>query len=240
MRFFTLFTVILWAQSPRPWRVGAQVGLNIPAYRSNQPVDKAVILPGFTGGLTLQYELAERWTLASGVYFNQRNSAYTINQKAYGDTVVNGYRDAYTVYIVNDGRLELGHLEIPLLIEWDFRKRECGRSFLSAGAHIGYLLFARNYGQVQVSLEGLDALPLIGFSPQTRVIVAEGPIDNSTLSFRKVDTGVWFGGGNAFPMGKGQMLFEIRTFWGLVNLFRMPADTRLYNGSVMFMTGYLF
>lgn len=61
----------LQAQSGRVWQVGAQLGLNIPAYRTNKPVEEATIMPGFTGGLVLRYALGSRWALQSGLYFSQ-------------------------------------------------------------------------------------------------------------------------------------------------------------------------
>lgn len=230
----------LWAQIARPWKVGAQIGLNIPAYRSSEPVDKAVVLPGFTGGLTFHYTLSERWALVSGLYFNQRNSDYLVRESYPGDTTVGTFRDEYTVHISNDGRLELAHLELPLLLQWSFIRLEHSRSYFLVGAHAGYRLFTRNYGQTQVALEGLDFLPLFGFSPHTRVIVAEGPIEPGRVEFRRGDLGVWFGGGNAYRMGRGEMSFEIRAFTGVVNIFRVPVGQRFYNGSVMFLTGYHF
>jgi hypothetical protein len=244
MHFFWLLFVagasFLCAQSSRPWQVGFQIALNIPAYRTNQSVNKAVIMPGFTGGLSGRYALSPRWALQTGAYFSQRNSAYLVTESSPGDTTVGSFRDEYTVHVTNDGRLELGHIEVPLLIEWDFIRWATGRSYALVGLHGGYRVFARNYGTTQVALEGLDFLPLFGFSPQTRVIVAEGPLDGSRVSFRRGDAGVWVGGGNAYQMGKGYMTFEIRSFMGLVNIFRRPEGTRFYNGSVMFMTGYLF
>ncbi len=230
----------LQAQSGRPWQVGAQLGLNIPAYRTNKPVEEATIMPGFTGGLVLRYVLGSRWALQSGLYFSQRNSTYRTTESSSADTSVGGFRDEYTVHVTNRGRLELAHLEVPLLVEWDIVKGEPMRSYFLVGVHAGYRLFARNYGTTQVALEGLDFLPLFGFSPQTRLIVAEGPIEPNRVIFRRGDMGVWLGGGNAYNLRHGQMLFEIRAFAGLVNLFREPADTRLYNGSVMFLTGWCF
>ncbi len=236
-----LFIALLWAQEGRRWQIGPQVALNIPAYRGNKPVEKVAILPGFTGGVQFRYALSKRWALRSGLYFSQRNTDYLVVEATPGDTVIGGtLRDEYIVYIAVDGRLEIGHIELPVLMEWNFLSSPASRSYMLFGLHAGYLAFARNYGKVQVSLEGLDFLPLFGFSPQTRVIVAEGPIDKDRIVFRRGDAGVWFGGGNAYPMGKGQMSFEIRAFFGLVNIFAEPKSDRLYNGSIMFMTGYAF
>ncbi|MCS7153512.1 MAG: PorT family protein [Bacteroidia bacterium] len=235
-----LIAAYLWAQSPSPWHFGAQIGLNIPAYRSSKPVDKAVVLPGFTGGIVVRYAIAERWVIASGLYFSQRNSDYLVRESYPDDTTVGSLRDEYIVHISNDGRLELAHLELPLLLEWNFLQTQYSRSYLLTGVHGGYLLFMRNSGKTQVALEGLDFLPLFGFSPQTRLIVAEGPIEKDRLEFRRADTGVWLGGGNAYRMGRGEMTFEIRAFTSMVNIFRRPPGERFYNGSVMLLTGYLF
>lgn len=241
MRTFLLtVAACAFAQNARPWSIGVQVGLNIPAYRSSTPVDKAVVLPGFTGGVGLQYALSDRWAIVSGIYFSQRNSAYLVRESYPDDTTIGNIRDEYTVHISNDGRLELAHLELPLLLQWSFMRMEHSRSYFLMGVHGGYRLFTRNYGQAQVALEGLDFLPLFGFSPQTRVIVAEGAIEPGRVEFRQGDLGVWFGGGNAYRMGRGEMSFEIRAFTGLVNIFRVPSGQRFYNGSVMFMTGYYF
>lgn len=241
MRTFLLTAVAyVFAQNARPWTLGAQVGLNIPAYRSSEPVEKAVVLPGFTGGVSFQYALSDRWSLVSGLYFNQRNSAYLVRESYPDDTTVGTFRDEYIVHVSNDGRLALAHLEVPLLLQWNFIRMEYSRSYFLIGAHGGYRLFTQNYGQTQVALEGLDFLPLFGFSPQTRVIVAEGPIEPGRVEFRRGDLGVWFGGGNAYRMGRSEMSFEIRAFTGAVNIFKVPAGQRFYNGSVMFMTGYHF
>lgn len=242
MRLFiiVLTSLALHAQSVRPWQVGAQLGLNIPAYRTNKPVQEATIMPGFTGGLVLRYELGPRWALQSGLYFSQRNSTYRTTESTQADTTVGGSRDRYTVHITNRGRLELGHLEVPLLVELDFLKSSPMRSYFLVGVHAGYRLFAHNYGTTQVALEGLDFLPLFGFSPQTRLIVAEGPIEPNRVTFRQGDMGLWLGGGNAYTLKRGQMIFEIRAFAGVVNLFKEPADTRFYNGSVLFLTGWCY
>ncbi len=241
MRLLVALTFVgLQAQSVRPWRVGAQLGLNIPAYRTNKPVEEATIMPGFTGGLLLRYELASRWALQSGLYFSQRNSTYRTTESRQADTTVGGFRDEYIVHITNRGRLELGHLEVPLLVEWAFLNSAPMRSYFLVGVHGGYRLFARNYGTTQVALEGLDFLPLFGFPPQTRLIVSEGPIESNRVIFRRGDVGLWLGGGNAYTLKRGQMVFEIRAFAGVVNLFKEPADTRFYNGSVMFLTGWCY
>lgn len=235
-----LFLSCLSAQPQRKWQAGAQVGLNLPAYRSSQPVDKAVVMPGFTGGMQVRYTLHPRWAVQTGLYFSQRNSDYLIRESYPDDTTIGTLRDEYIVHITNDGRLEMAHIELPLLIEWDFIQREHSRSYFLGGLHGGYRLFTRNYGQTQVALEGLDFLPLFGFSPQTRVIVAEGPIDPKRVVFRRGDIALWFGGGSAYRMGRGEMCFEIRTFWGILNIFRSPANQHFYNGSIAFLTGYLF
>lgn len=235
-----LLLAALWAQEGRRWQIGLQTGLNIPAYRGNKPVDKVAILPGFTGGLQVGYTLSKRWRLRSGLYFSQRNTDYLVTEVALDDTLVGNIRNEYKVYTAVDGRLEIGHIELPILAEWNFLRSSGSRSYMLFGAHAGYLAFARNYGKVQVSLEGLAFLPLFGFPPETRLIVAEGPIDKDRIVFRRGDFGLWFGGGNSYPMGRGEMSFEIRTFWGVVDLFAKPASDRLYNGSIMFMTGYAF
>ncbi|MCX8112380.1 MAG: PorT family protein [Bacteroidia bacterium] len=238
-----LFLIVscLWAQiMPTRWSAGIQVGLNIPAYRSSEPVEKAVVLPGFTGGVIIRREVSSRWALVSGLYFSQRNSDYLVRESYQGDTTVGNTRDEYIVHISNDGRLRLAHLEIPVLAEWSFMRTEYNRSYLLFGFHAGYKLFMRNSGRTQVALEGLDFLPLFGFSPQTRLIVAEGPIQPGRIEFRRGDIGIWFGGGNCYRMGKGEMNFEIRAWTGILNIFRIPADQKFYNGSVMFLAGYNF
>lgn len=237
--WITLFAAV-WAQEGRRWQIGPQFGLNIPAYRGNKPLEKVAILPGFTGGIQFRYPLSERWALRSGISFSQRNTDYLLVESEPGDTTIGTLRDEYIVYTAVDGRLEIGHIELPVLVEWNFLRTPGSRSYMLLGAHAGYLTFARNYGKVQVSLEGLDFLPLFGFPPQTRVIVAEGPIDKDRVVFRRGDAGLWFGGGNAYLMGKGEMSFEIRAFFGLVNIFARPESDRLYNGSIMFLTGYAF
>jgi hypothetical protein len=153
---------------------------------------------------------------------------------------VGSFRDEYTVHVTNDGRLELAHLELPVLVEYAIKHIDQMRTYLLMGMHVGYMLFYKNYGTTQVALEGLDFLPLFGFSPQTRVIIAQGPIDKARVGFRRGDVGVWIGGGNAYAMGRGKMTFEVRAFTGLTNIFSRPPDTRFYNGSVLFLTGYLF
>ncbi|MCX7606388.1 MAG: PorT family protein [Bacteroidia bacterium] len=235
-----LLVISLWGQGTRTWGVGLQFGINLPAYRTSQKVDQAVVLPGFTGGVQGRLSLKQKWALQGGIYFSQRNSAYLLTESYPSDTTVGSFRDEYTVHITNNGRLEVGHIEVPLLLEWSFLEKEDWRSYVLLGLHGGYQVFARNYGRTQVALEGLDFLPLFGFSPQTRVIVAEGPIEPGRVRFRRGDLGVWLGGGNAHSMGPGVMTFEVRFFGGVVNSFRSPAGVRFYNGSVMFLTGYLF
>ncbi|MCS7298079.1 MAG: porin family protein [Bacteroidia bacterium] len=239
-RNLLLFGALLWAQNRRQWQIGPQVGLNIPAYRSSQPVDKAVVLPGFTGGFQVRYKLAPRWALQGGLYFSQRTSAYLIRETYADDTTIGTLRDEYIVHILNDGRLQLAHIELPVLVEWSFFLREHSRSYFLLGTHGGYCVFSRNSGETQVALQGLDFLPLFGFPPSARLIVAEGPIEEGRVEFRRRDWGFWFGGGSAYQMGRGEMSFEIRTAWGLINIFRKPTDQRFYNGSIMIMTGYLF
>ncbi|MCS6895280.1 MAG: PorT family protein [Bacteroidia bacterium] len=231
---------LLWAQNPRKWLFGAQVGLNIPAYRSSERIDKAVVMPGFTGGLSVKYAYSPKWVLHTGLYFSQRNSAYLVRESYPEDTTIGTFQDSYTVHVSNDGRLELAHVELPILIQWNFLNMAHSRSYFLGGAHVGYRLFFKNYGQTQVALEGLDFLPLFGFSPQTRLIVAEGPIQPGKVDFRRGDLGLWVGGGNSYRMGSGEMSFEIRAFTGIVNIFRIPSHQRFYNGSVMFLTGYHF
>ncbi|MEN3040566.1 MAG: outer membrane beta-barrel protein [Bacteroidia bacterium] len=235
-----LGTLFLWGQSTRKFAWGIQVGLNIPTYRSSERVDKAVVMPGFTGGVSGRYELSSRWALSTGFYFSQRNSSYLVRESYPDDTTIGNVRDEYVVHISNDGRLELAHIELPILLQFSFWNMEHSRSYLLAGAHVGYRAFYRNYGQTQVALEGLDFLPIFGFSPQTRVIVAEGPIQPGRVDFRRGDLGVWLGGGNNYRMRRGEMSFEVRAFTGLVNIFRIPAHQRFYNGSVMFLAGYHF
>lgn len=231
---------LVYGQGQRRWSIGPQVGLNLPAYRSSEKVQKAAALPGFTGGVAFRYPIKPRWALVSGLTFSQRNSTYLVQESYPADTTVGSFRDEYTVYVTNDGRLELAHIELPMLIEYDFKRVEQMRAYMLMGMHVGYLLLYKNYGTTQVALEGLDFLPLFGFSPQTRVVVAQGPIDRGRVSFRRGDVGLWIGGGNAYAMGRGMMTFEVRAFTGLTNIFARPPGTRFYNGSVLFLTGYLF
>ncbi|MCS7188728.1 MAG: PorT family protein [Bacteroidia bacterium] len=234
-------TSLLLAQpSSKRWQVGLQSGFNIPAYRSSKKIDKAITLLGFTGGIDLKFNLTSNWSVRSGLYFSQRNSAYLVKDKHKSDTVIGPIRDEYVVHILNDGKLSLAHVELPVLFQWDLRHSSYFAAYFLTGAHLGYRVFAQNRGTTQVSLEGLDFLPLFGFSPQTRLIVAEGSINNETIEFRNLDTGIWIGGGNAYKMGKGWMNFEVRSFLGVVNILKNPPSDRLYNGSVMFLTGYSF
>jgi len=50
-----------------PWQIGFSAGLNIPAYRSSQKVDKAVPIPGFTGGIGSRYTFTPRLSLTTGL-----------------------------------------------------------------------------------------------------------------------------------------------------------------------------
>ncbi len=237
MRFWGLIALAIWAQE-RPWQVGLTVGLNIPAYRSTQKVDQASALPGFSGGLGLRYALTDRFSILAGLLFSQRNSAYTYTESAPGDTTVGNFRDTFITHVQQQGRLEVGHLELPLLVCWDFVRGETYANYVYLGMQAGYRLFGRSYGDIQVSLEGLDFLPLFGFSPQTRVIVASGPIPQGSVRIRPWDAGLCLGGGNRFQMGRRWMSFDIRYFHGLANLFEEPRSSRLYNGSISFMIGY--
>ncbi|MCS6789466.1 MAG: PorT family protein [Bacteroidia bacterium] len=230
----------LWAQGVRPWQVGFQLGFNIPAYRSSERVAKAVVTPGGSAGLQIRYALTSRLAVQTGLYYNQRVSSYLVVESYREDTTVGMIRDEYVVYVENDGKLTLAHLELPILAEWNIVKGENYRSYFLGGVHAGYRLFARNVGTTRVLLEGLDFLPLFGFPPKTRVVVEEQQLDPKRVVFKNGDFGLWAGGGNAYRMGKGEMTFEIRAFTGLINIFRQPRNQQFYNGSVMFMLGYLF
>jgi len=224
----------------RPWQLGLSAGLNIPAYRSSQKVDKAVPVPGFIGGLNANYALTPRLTLSTGLYFAQRNSAYTFTETYPGDTSLGNLRDTYLVHVQQDGRFVMGHLELPLLMEWTFIQGPQYRSYLTLGVQAGYQLFYRLYGDIQVSLEGLDFLPLFGFSPQTRLIVARGPVEKESISVSRGDFGFCVGGGNRFQMKKHWMSFDIRYYHGVVDIFQKPDGTRFNNGSINFVLGYWF
>ncbi|MCS7163313.1 MAG: PorT family protein [Bacteroidia bacterium] len=242
MRLYRLVGLgaLLWGQVGRPWQIGFQIGPNIPAYRTTQHVDKAVTLPGFTAGLVLRFPLAGPFYFQSGLYFNRRRSAYLLTESTPEDTVIGRLREEYIVHTTNDGQLTLAHLELPCLLEWNFLTAAHGRSYFLSGFHLGYLLYSRNVGTTRVALEGLDFLPLFGFPPQTRLIVAEGPVDNTRLRFRQPDLGVWMGGGSAHKMGPGQMTFELRFFTALINILQRPLNQRFYNGSLMLLMGYIF
>lgn len=236
MRFLGLLAA-LWAQQ-RPWQIGIIAGLNLPAYRSTQKVAQASVLPGFSGGIGGRYALTSRFSVMSGIFFSQRNSAYTYEESTIDDTAVGNFRDTFITHLQQRGRLEIGHLELPIFVMWDFLRGENYANYLYLGAQVGYRLFGRNYGNLQVSLEGLDFLPLFGFPPQTRVIVASGPIPPESVLIRPWDAGLCVGGGNRFQMGQRWMSFEVRYFHGLANLFQEPRASRLYNGSISFMMGY--
>jgi hypothetical protein len=221
-----------------PWQIGFSAGLNIPAYRSSQKVDKAVPIPGFTGGIGSRYTLTPRLSLTTGLYFTQRNSAYTFTETYPGDTSVGAFRDTYLVHTRQNGRLDMAHLEIPLLVEWAFLKGPQYEGHLTFGLQAGYQLFYRLYGDIEVSLEGLDFLPLFGFSPQTRLIVARGPLEKQSIDITRGDFGLMLGGGNRFQMNKHWMSFDIRYYHGLIDIFKKPPGTRFYNGSISFLLGY--
>ncbi len=229
----------VWAQNAeKVWQIGFSAGLNIPAYRSSQKIDKAVPIPGFTGGLGVRYALTENITLNTGFSFTQRNSTYTLTEISLGDTSIGNLRDTYLVHVRQDGRFVMGHLEMPLLMEWAFVQGDQYKSYFTLGLQAGYQLFYRLYGDIEVSLEGLDFLPLFGFSPQTRLIVARGPIQRESVSLSRGDFGVCVGGGNRFQMQKHWMSFDIRYYHGIIDIFKKPDGTRFYNGSISFMLGY--
>lgn len=226
--------------APAPWQIGLSAGLNIPAYRSSQKVDKAVPIPGFTGGIGGRHAVTPRLSLTTGLYFTRRSSAYTYTETYPGDTAVGTFRDTYLVHTRQNGRLDIAHLEVPLLIEWAFLKGPQYESYLTLGVQAGYQLFYRLYGDIEVSLEGLDFLNLFGFSPQTRLIVARGPIEKQSIVITREDFGLALGGGNRFQMKKHWMSFDIRYYHGLLDIFNKPSGTRFYNGSISFLLGYWF
>ncbi len=236
--FILLLAGIKAQNTERLWQVGFSAGLNIPAYRSSQKVDKAVPVPGFTGGPGVSYALTPRITLSTGLYFTQRNSTYAFTETYPGDTSIGNLRDTYLVHTRQDGRFTMGHLEVPLLVQWAFIQGPQYKSYLTLGLQAGYQLFYRLDGDIEVSLEGLDFLPLFGFSPQTRLIVARGPIERESISVSRGDFGFCLGGGNRFQMKKHWMSFDIRYYHGLIDIFKRPADTRFYNGSISFILGY--
>ncbi len=236
--FLYLVAGVKAQDAARPWQVGFSAGLNIPAYRSAQKVDKAVPVPGFTGGLGANYTLNPRLTLTTGLYFTQRNSSYSLTETSPGDTSIGNLRDTYLVHVRQDGRFLMGHLEVPILVEWAFIQGPQYKSYLTLGLQAGYQLFYRLYGEIEVSLEGLDFLPLFGFSPQTRLIVARGPIQRESISISRGDFGFCIGGGNHFQMKKHWMSFDIRYYHGVIDIFQKPAGTRFNNGSISFMLGY--
>ncbi len=235
----TFFLASAEAQdTTRLWQIGLVGGFNIPAYRSSQKVDKAVPIPGFTGGLAGRYALSPRISLSTGLHFTRRKSAYTLTETYPGDTSVGNIRDTYLVHTRQDGRLIMSHLEVPLLIEWAFVQGPQYRSYITIGLQAGYQLTYSLNGDIEVSLEGLDFLPLFGFSPQTRLIVARGPIERQSISISRGDFGFCLGGGNYFQMKKSGMSFDIRYYNGLIDIFKKPIGTRFYNGSISFMLGY--
>lgn len=236
--FILLVAGIKAQNADRLWQLGFSAGLNIPAYRSSQKVDKAVPLPGFTGGPGIRYAMTPRITLSTGLLFTRRNSTYALTETYPGDTSVGNVRDTYLVHTRQDGRFVMGHLEVPLLMEWAFIQGPQYKSYLTLGLQAGYQLFYQLYGDIEVSLEGLDFLPLFGFSPQTRLIVARGPIERESISVSRGDFGVCLGGGNRFQMKKQWMSFDIRYYYGLIDIFKKPAGTRFNNGSISFMLGY--
>lgn len=245
MRLLVLISAVCWlltlgeAQNViSPWQVGLSAGLNIPVYRSSQKVDKAVPIPGFTGGIGSRFTLTPQLTLMTGCYFTQRNSDYVLTETYPGDTAVGNVRDTYLVHIRQNGRLEMAHLELPLLLEWAFIQGPQYKSYFTFGFQIGYQLFYRLYGDIEVALEGLDFLPLFGFSPQTRIIVARGPIEKQSIAIARGDFGLCIGGGNRFQMKTHWMSFDIRYYHGLLDIFKRPSGTRFYNGSIAFMLGY--
>jgi len=231
--------ITLYAQEPvRSWQIGFMAGLNLPAYRSNQKIDRAIVLPGFSGGAGFRYSPTPKLALNTAIIFSQRNSAYIYTESSIGDTTVGAFRDTFITHIRQEGRLEVAHLEVPILIEWSFLHTDQYCSYFAAGFQAGYQLFYRHYGDIQVSLEGLDFLPLFGFSPQTRVIVANGPIERQSIQLSRGDFGLCIGGGNRFRMKKHWMSFDFRYYHGLIDIFRKPAETRFHNGGLAFLIGY--
>ncbi|MGQ9863618.1 MAG: outer membrane beta-barrel protein [Bacteroidia bacterium] len=239
MRLGILLVVgALWAQENL---IGISGGLTIPAYRSPDPIERAIVQLGYSVGASAQKSLSSRTRLRIDLLYTQRKAGYMDIESYKADTTVGpGITDTYTVYITNSGDLILKHVELPIMVSFDFLSRETFKSYLTCGLQLCYRVKSAVIGDVQVALEGLDVLPLFGFPSNARVIVAQEKADPHTLTFYQTDVGFVVGGGSLQKMGPLWMDFQIRYYHGLRQIVKQPADSRLYNGGFSLLWGFYF
>ena len=119
------------------------------------------------------------------------------------------------------GKLKLDYIEVPVLFVFP----------LSQGTLAPYLLggpaFAFEIG-CNIEVEGQGA---------NLEAECEDEGDDGFGERKKFDIGAMAGGGIAFPVGPGSLLFEARYTWGLTDLADADA-TKVRNRSLGIMAGY--
>lgn len=228
---------VVWAQKTL---IGVSGGLTLPAYRSPDPIERAIVLLGYSVGTCVQKSLSPRTRLRLDLLYTQRKAGYIDIESYVADTTVGSVTDTYTVYITNSGDLILKYVELPLMLSFDFLRYETFKSYLACGLQFSYRVKSAIKGDVQVALEGLDVLPLFGFPPNARVIVAQGKADPNTLTFYQTDVGLTVGGGSLQKMGSLWMDFQVRYYHGFRQIVKQPGKSRLYNGAISFLWGLFF
>lgn len=125
-------------------------------------------------------------------------------------------------------KLTTNYLEIPVLIKVSFGSDDF-KGFFNAGPYFGYWLSGKS---------------IICFDGKTEKDIYEFD-DEGNNQDNRLDLGLSFGGGMAFKIGSGNLIFDLRYGLGLADMNKIEGDkpdnyTKSLNRVIGISLGYLF
>lgn len=242
MLFLVTMTVTSFAQSSSgKFTLGVFGGLNIPKLSGgggNELSSGYSSRFGAAFGLTSNLELNSKLSLRVDLLYSseggKRDGFQALDAASMG-----GPAGTYFYATFNNESI-LNYLELPVLLKYSIPV-ESSKFYVNLGAFAGYLLNAtqKTSGSSVVYADKGQTIP-VSINPLTNQPIAVSFDANTDIvsNINRMNYGLTGGFGYAMPVGRSQLILDVRGAYGLNYIQKDAANGQNHNGYLQVSLGY--
>jgi hypothetical protein len=226
--------------------LGGHAGFSLGVFRSSGvELLSAGTLPGPVVGFTVGVPFVKRLLFQTELNFVQSNGNSVINQYSKDTRTITGIPIPVDVRVRVNSRINLYAFELPLLIKYQYIKKEMFNMTVYGGPVFTGRFAYTLAGEAEVNIKGIpfqDIDPNFaqnGFNENTEVLVSRGSIPRDTVRYSRWDAGIMVGLGSAIHMKFGTFTMDFRYVNNFTNINIGPVQSSsLYTGNVQILFGF--